>query len=53
MRGPVCGMEVISGSKGGTTEWQGETYTFCSDKCREKFAANPEDYLRLRKVTIQ
>ena len=46
MRDPVCGMEVTPDSKGGTTEWQGETYTFCSDKCREKFVAKPEIYVK-------
>ena len=45
MRDPVCGMEVTSNSKGGTTQWQGENYTFCSDKCRKKFTADPEAYL--------
>ncbi|BCA79036.1 heavy metal translocating P-type ATPase [Desulfuromonas sp. AOP6] len=45
MRDPVCGMEVTSDSKGGTAQWKGETYTFCSDKCREKFTADPDAYL--------
>ena len=45
MRDPVCGMEVSSDAKGGTTEWQGETYTFCSDKCQKKFTADPEAYV--------
>src|SRR6056297_3179561 len=45
MRDPVCGMEVTSGSKGGTAQWQGETYTFCSDRCREKFTADPDAYV--------
>lgn len=46
MQDPVCGMEVTTNSKGGTTEWQGETYTFCSDKCRNKFTTDPNAYLR-------
>ncbi|MBE0505044.1 MAG: heavy metal translocating P-type ATPase, partial [Desulfuromonadales bacterium] len=45
MQDPVCGMKVTSDAKGGTTEWQGETYTFCSEKCRKKFTADPEAYL--------
>jgi len=45
MRDPVCGMEVTSDAKGGTTKWQGETYSFCSEKCREKFTTNPDAYL--------
>jgi len=46
MRDPVCGMDVTTNSKGGTTKWRGETYAFCSVKCREKFAADPETYLQ-------
>jgi len=45
MQDPVCGMQVTSESKGGTAQWQEETYTFCSDKCRVKFVADPELYL--------
>ena len=45
MRDPVCDMEVTPDSKGGTTQWQGETYYFCSDKCQEKFTADPKAYI--------
>lgn len=45
MQDPVCGMQVTPESKGGTAQWQDETYAFCSDKCREKFVADPEHYL--------
>ncbi|MGK2906490.1 MAG: YHS domain-containing protein, partial [Desulfuromonadales bacterium] len=44
MQDPVCGMQVTPESKGGTARWQGETYAFCSDKCRVKFVADPEHY---------
>jgi YHS domain-containing protein len=45
MKDPVCGMDVTLESKGGTAEWQGETYAFCSAKCHDKFVASPEQYL--------
>jgi len=45
MQDPVCGMQVTLESKGGTAEWQGKTYAFCSVKCREKFVAYPDLYL--------
>lgn len=45
MQDPVCGMQVTLESKGGTAQWQGETYAFCSVKCRDKFVADPERYL--------
>ncbi len=41
MRDPVCGMETTLESKGGTAQWQGKTFAFCSEKCREKFTADP------------
>jgi Cu+-exporting ATPase len=45
MQDPVCGMQVTPESKGGTSQWQGESYAFCSEKCRVKFVADPESYL--------
>ena len=43
---PVCGMTVVPGaSKGGRHVHDGVTYDFCSVKCREKFAADPQKYL--------
>ncbi len=44
---PVCGMTVDPATaKGGSFEHAGETWHFCSPKCREKFAADPESYLK-------
>ncbi len=45
MKDPVCGMDVTLESKGGTALWQGETYAFCSEKCRTKFIDDPERFL--------
>jgi hypothetical protein len=39
---PVCGMKVDR-SKALTTERDGETFHFCSEGCREKFAAGDEE----------
>ncbi len=41
---PVCGMTVTDLSKP-HTEWQGQNYYFCSEKCQQKFVANPEAYV--------
>ena len=42
---PVCGMTVDPATaKGGTVEHEGQTYAFCSIKCREKFLADPARY---------
>ncbi len=45
-RDPVCGMEVDPANpRGGTHTHAGKTYGFCSPRCRERFAADPERFL--------
>ncbi|MEO8844949.1 MAG: heavy metal translocating P-type ATPase [Kofleriaceae bacterium] len=39
---PVCGMPVVSGT---TATFAGHEYRFCSARCREKFEADPGQYL--------
>jgi P-type Cu+ transporter len=44
---PVCGMQVDPATaKGGSAEHQGVPYYFCNPRCRERFTADPEKYLR-------
>jgi P-type Cu+ transporter len=42
---PVCGMKVDIGVRRPSYAHAGETYRFCSEGCRTKFAADPERYL--------
>ncbi len=42
---PVCGMTVDK-DEASTFEYEGETYYFCCDSCREEFAADPDQYAR-------
>jgi len=42
---PVCGMTVTPGPDTISAEHDGETYYFCREGCRDKFAADPEKYL--------
>lgn len=42
---PVCGMTAGPDSAGGSHEYDGQTYYFCSTRCRERFQANPESFL--------
>jgi Cu+-exporting ATPase len=43
---PVCGMSVVPGTtRGGSAEHEGQTYFFCSPRCREKFVAAPAKHL--------
>lgn len=40
---PVCGMTVSNESQF-STEYEGRTYQFCSQKCQTTFRAEPERY---------
>ncbi|MDH5311883.1 MAG: YHS domain-containing protein, partial [Gammaproteobacteria bacterium] len=44
LKDPVCGMSVTRESQH-SHEHAGETYYFCCNGCRTKFAAGPEKYL--------
>jgi Cu+-exporting ATPase len=44
-RDPVCKMDVDKRKAAATTEYEGDTYYFCSVKCKEKFEADPERYV--------
>jgi Cu+-exporting ATPase len=44
---PVCGMKVDpAAARGGSHEHAGQTYHFCNPRCRERFAADPEHWLK-------
>lgn len=38
-------MEVEEDSAAATTEYEDDTYYFCSERCKEKFEADPEQYV--------
>ena len=42
---PVCGMSVDPGKAAGKQEFGGKTYYFCSKRCAERFAAEPQKFL--------
>lgn len=44
-RDPVCGMRTDDSSPGVTQE--GETYRFCSERCKDEFEGDPERYLEV------
>jgi P-type Cu+ transporter len=45
---PVCGMTVDPRTAKHSHTYDGRSYYFCSGKCREKFVANPEQYVNPR-----
>jgi len=42
---PVCGMEVNPGSTRLVANFQGHSYWFCNEACRNSFETNPKKYL--------
>lgn len=44
----VCGMQVEPGQTRLVTIYQGHSYWFCSEGCREAFEMNPQKYLEPR-----
>lgn len=46
---PVCNMEVDEMKAVATYEYKGKTYYFCAVGCREKFAQDPEKFIKKQK----
>ncbi len=42
---PVCGMDVNSQSAAGSSEYGGMTYYFCSTGCKQRFDADPAQFV--------
>ena len=42
---PVCGMKISKSWAVAQMEYRGETYYFCIEECREKFALDPQRYV--------
>ena len=40
----VCGMQVDEQKAAGESQYQGQTYYFCSQSCKQKFDQNPQQY---------
>ncbi|TMK76946.1 MAG: YHS domain-containing protein [Actinobacteria bacterium] len=45
VRDPVCGMTVDRFKTPFRSEWNGQTFYFCSAGCKERFEADPERFL--------
>ena len=43
---PVCGMSVDPAKAASQSEFEGQTYFFCSKSCKAKFDAAPAKYLK-------
>ena len=45
VKDPACGMTIDSTSAAGHSEHHGQTYYFCSTGCKQKFDANPGQFV--------
>jgi len=41
---PVCGMDVDPKTAAGKSDYQGQTYYFCSMGCKQTFDKEPQKY---------
>jgi YHS domain-containing protein len=46
VKDPVCGMEIQKDKAKATYEYKGKTYYFCTTGCKEKFAKDPDSFLK-------
>ena len=44
VKDPVCGMEIDPKTAAAKTEYNGQTYYFCSPGCKATFYKNPAKY---------
>jgi len=42
---PICLMKVEKNENTLNYQWEGKTYYFCSENCKEQFEKEPERYL--------
>ena len=45
MRDPVCKMDIDPKTAAGQSNYEGDTYYFCSKQCKDRFDADPERYV--------
>jgi Cu+-exporting ATPase len=45
LKDPVCGMEVTYATAQARSEYDGQTFYFCSLDCKEQFDKDPEKYV--------
>jgi P-type Cu+ transporter len=41
---PVCGMQVEERQAAEQSDYQGQTYYFCSSRCQQQFEEHPDRY---------
>ena len=46
VKDPVCGMEIDPKTATGKSDYQGQTYYFCSAGCKKAFDQDPQKYVK-------
>ena len=46
MHDPVCHMDIDMRQAAGRSDYNGHTYYFCSQECKQTFDANPDAVLK-------
>ncbi len=42
----VCGMEIDKDKSAGSYDYEGRTYHFCSESCRDDFGKDPKSFIK-------
>ncbi len=42
----VCGAELEQGKSAARHDYDGKTYEFCSEECKDSFAQNPRNFIK-------
>ena len=48
VKDPVCGMQINEQQAAGKSEYQGQTYHFCSKDSKQQFDRDPQRYVGQR-----
>lgn len=51
LKDPVCDMDVTFETAQARSEYEGQTYYFCSMDCKESFDLDPEKYMAQEQET--
>ncbi len=42
----VCGAEIEKDKSAGSYDYEGRTYHFCSESCRDDFSKDPKSFIK-------
>ncbi len=51
VKDPVCGMDIDPKTAAGKSDYQGQSYYFCSGGCKKAFDQSPQKYIKAKPST--